>query len=106
MYKVGDRIFYECLDGTIGTAIVKDTESRTYMNFDGEIINYNLLRLGSHAAIEDYSCLSKDDERVKEFIKLHKNEFEFEDNFIRWMNDNNYSLKSNLIKETLTELLS
>ena len=33
--KVGDRIYYECYDGTIGTSIVTKIEPRTYLVLNG-----------------------------------------------------------------------
>ena len=72
-YKVGDRVFFECYDGTIGTRIVLEIEPRSYVE-NGKTINYDMLityKNGSHfkEAIEDYSTLPYGDPRVKELQK-------------------------------------
>lgn len=72
-YKVGDRIFFEYYDGTVGTRIVLEIEPRSYVE-NGKTINYDILityKNGSHfkEAIEDYSTLPYSDPRVKEFQK-------------------------------------
>lgn len=69
--KVGDRIFYEKYDGTIGTATIKKIEPviDTYMD---EAVKYNYYYIGVGAVIEDYSCLSDNDPRVKTFCEGKK----------------------------------
>jgi hypothetical protein len=71
-YKKGDRIFYECYDGTIGTSIVLDTEDRVYESIDDKPIKFKMLKTGPYTSIEDYSCLPMSDPRVKELIKKYK----------------------------------
>jgi hypothetical protein len=71
-YKKGDRIFYEYYDGTIGTAIVLDTEDRVYESIDDKPIKFKMLKTGPYTSIEDYSCLPMSDPRVKELIKKYK----------------------------------
>lgn len=66
--KVGDRIYYECYDGTIGTSIVTKIEPRTYCD-NGKKYDYNMLFTGSHSAIEDYNTLSPSNRKVKAYIK-------------------------------------
>ena len=41
-YKPGDRIFYECYDGTINSDIVYKIEERTYIN-NGYEVHYQML---------------------------------------------------------------
>ena len=69
--KVGDRIYYEYLDETIGSAIVTEIEPRTYWG-NGKIHNFNMLSLGEYTAIEDYNTLAPSDPKVKAYIKERK----------------------------------
>ena len=75
--KVGDRIFYEYSDGSIGTAIIKKIESTEYKESQGygkpaKVVKYKKFYTGVHASIEDYECLSDNDPRVKEYCKGKK----------------------------------
>ena len=67
--KVGDRIYYECYDGTIGTSIVTKIEPRTTYLDNGKKFDYNMLFTGPHSAIEDYNTLSPSNRKVKAYIK-------------------------------------
>lgn len=67
--KVGDRIYYEYYDGTIGTSIVTKIEPRTYLVLNGKRFDYNMLFTGPHSAIEDYNTLSPSNHKVKVYIK-------------------------------------
>lgn len=67
--KVGDRIYYECYDNTIGSAIVTKIEPRTYLVLNGKKFDYNMLFTGPHSAIEDYNTLSPSNRKVKAYIK-------------------------------------
>jgi hypothetical protein len=72
-YKVGDRIFFECLDGTIGTEIVLEVEPKSYIDDNGRTVNYDELitwRNGNcSSSIEDYNTLPLSGPRVKELQK-------------------------------------
>ena len=70
--KVGDRIYYECFDNTIGTAIVTKIEPRTYDWDNGKRYNFNMLSTGPYTAIEDYNTLSPSNPKVKAYIKKMK----------------------------------
>jgi len=77
--KVGDRIFYEKYDGTIGTATIKEIEPReSVFNKKGEYLGvgkkfkFNYYHTSDTEAIEDYNCLSDNDPRVKEYRKGKK----------------------------------
>lgn len=78
--KVGDRIFYEMCNGTIGTAIIKriepviDTRFDKYGNRlkDGKVFKYKEYYTGVNTVIEDYCCLPDNDPRVKDFCKGKK----------------------------------
>ena len=69
--KVGDRIYYEYLDETIGSAIVTEIEPRTYWD-NGKMHNFNMLSLGEYTAIEDYNTLAPSNPKVKAYIKEMK----------------------------------
>ena len=69
--KVGDRIYYEYYDGTIGTSIVTKIEPRTYLG-NGKEYDYNMLYTGPHTAIEDYNTLAPSNPKVKAYIKEMK----------------------------------
>ena len=69
--KVGDRIYYEYYDETIGTSIVTKIEPRTYLG-NGKEYDYNMLYTGPHAAIEDYNTLAPSNPKVKAYIKEMK----------------------------------
>jgi hypothetical protein len=72
-YKVGDRIFYEYYDGTIGTAIVLEIKPENYVDDNGKTINYDMLitwKSGNcSSGTEDYNTLPYSDPRVKELQK-------------------------------------
>ena len=78
--KVGDRIFYEYYDGTIGTAIIKriepvvDTHMDKYGNRlkEGKVFKYKEYYTGVNTVIADYNCLPDNDPRVKEYCKGKK----------------------------------
>ena len=69
--KVGDRIYYEYYDETIGTSIVTKIEPRTYWD-NGKRFDYNMLFTGPHSAIEDYNTLAPSNPKVKAYIKERK----------------------------------
>lgn len=69
--KVGDRIYYECYDGTIGTSIVTKIEPRTYWD-NGKRYDFNMLYTGPHTCTEDYNTLSPSNPKVKAYIKEMK----------------------------------
>ena len=66
--KVGDRIYYECYDNTIGSAIVTKIEPRTYWD-NGKRHDFNMLSLGLHTCIEDYNTLAPSNKKVRAYIK-------------------------------------
>ena len=69
--KVGDRIYYEYYDGTIGTSIVTKIEPQTYLG-NGKEYDYNMLYTGPCTAIEDYNTLAPSNPKVKAYIKEMK----------------------------------
>ena len=69
--KVGDRIYYECYDGEIGSAIVTEIELQTYWDY-GKKFDYNMLYTGPNTCIEDYNTLAPSNPKVKAYIKEMK----------------------------------
>lgn len=77
--KVGDRIFFECFDGTIETATIKKIEPAESV-FDkkgnflgmGKTYKFNYYHTSDMTVIEDYNCLSDNDPRVKEYCNGKK----------------------------------
>lgn len=77
--KVGDRIFYEKYDGTIGTAIIKKIEpTESVFGKKGEYLGsekkcrFNYYYISDLQVIEDYNCISDSDPRVKAFCRGKK----------------------------------
>ena len=66
--KVGDRIYYECYDNTIGSAIVTKIEPRTYWD-NGKRYDFNMLFTGPHSVIADYNTLAPSNPKVRTYIK-------------------------------------
>jgi len=91
-YKVGDRIFYENYDGTIGTEIVLEIKPDSYVDDNGRTINYNRLVTGRGSSwsdsTEDYNTLPYSDPRVKALMKELKEQDEFADKIREFVNAN------------------
>lgn len=72
-YKIGDRIFYECYDGSIESSIVVDIKNESYLDDRGREHPYQWLELwrdgNCSSGIENYNCLSPNDPKVKERAK-------------------------------------
>ena len=73
-HKVGDRIFFEYCDGTIGTATVLEVIPDTYIDDNNKPIHYDTLVTYKDGEqfqeeIEDYNTLPYSDPRVKELQK-------------------------------------
>ena len=66
--KVEDRIYYECYDNTIRSAIVTKIEPRTYWD-NGKRYDFNMLFTGLHSVIEDYNTLAPSNPKVRTYIK-------------------------------------
>ena len=87
--KVGDRIFFEYPDGTIGTAIVLEIKPKSYVDDNGRTINYNMLvtERGSNWSFstEDYNTLPYSDPRVKELQKQLAKQDSFAQDLRDWI---------------------
>ena len=70
-YKPGDRIFYKCFDGTIGTDIVLKVEDSSYTDDKGRVVPFKWLKVDEYSGIEDYNCLSCNSLEVKELRKQY-----------------------------------
>lgn len=77
-YKVGDRIFYECFNGSIETAIVIKVRKESYIDDNGKKIPYSWLITYEtengrfSTGIEDYNCLSINNPKCKELAAKYK----------------------------------
>lgn len=71
-YKVGDRVFFECYDGSIGSAIVRQVIPDTYIDDDNKPYHFDMLETGDNTSIEDYATLPYSDPRVKALMKQLK----------------------------------
>jgi hypothetical protein len=70
--KIGDRIYYEYLDGSIGSAVVIGIKPDIATNYYGKEITYNWLTTGPHEGIEDYNTIAPSNPKVKAYIKEMK----------------------------------
>lgn len=106
-YKVGDRIFYECYDGSIDTDIIIDIENRYYTDC-GKEIPYQWLVLwrdgNVSSGIEDYSCLSPSNPKCKiiaqQFARFDRKRDEVIDSIVEIM-----SLWDKRVQEDIVKLL-
>lgn len=78
-YKVGDRVFFEFYDGSIGSAIVRQVIPDTYIDVDNKPYHFDMLKTGDNTSIEDYATLPYSDPRVKALIKQFKKQDEIAD---------------------------
>ena len=87
-YKIGDRIFYDCIDGSTEAAIIQDIEEESYIDDKGKEIPYQWLILDKNEngkctiGIEDYSCLSPNNPKYKTLAKKYKIFDEHKDDII------------------------
>jgi len=100
-YKVGDRIFFEHLDGTIGTEIVLEVIPDTYIDDNNKPIHFDMLvtyKSGEQFSeeIEDYNTLPYSDPRVKALMKELKKQDECADIIREFVNANTdiYSIET------------
>ena len=92
-YKVGDRIFYECYDGSVNTSIVIDIKDRSYTTDRGKEIPYQWLVFwrddNYSSGIESYNCLSPNNPKCKslaqQFARFDKKKDEVIDSIIEIM---------------------
>lgn len=82
-YKVGERIFFEYYDGTVGTKTVLEIKPESYVDDNGKTVNYDMLitreRGNASSGIEDYNTLPYSDPRVKALMEKLKNQDEIAD---------------------------
>jgi hypothetical protein len=70
--KVGDRIYYEYLDGSIGSAVVISIRPEVGKDYYGNPILYNWLKTSEYEGIEDYNTIAPSNPKVKAYIKEMK----------------------------------
>lgn len=82
-YKVGDRIFFEYYDGTVGTKTVLGIEPKSYVDDNGKTVNYDMLITwksgNASSGTEDYNTLPYSDPRVKALMEKLKKQDEIAD---------------------------
>jgi len=89
-YKVGDRIFYKCWDGSIETDIVIKVQDEVYEVGSGwdklTPFHYQWLTLWEEGncstGIENYNCLPQNSPEYKEFAKKYAKFDRQKDNII------------------------
>ena len=84
-YKVGDRIFFDCYDGTIGSATIISIEPRVYINDYNKEVCYDWLNTSDNSGIEDYETLPYSDPRVKTLMKELKKQDSLADEIRDWV---------------------
>ena len=108
-YKVGDWIFFECYDGSIGDAVVTKIEPRLYEDRreDGRSVSvsYDMLYLGKNTATEDYNCLDEDDPRVIEYKKTCADPRGFVGKFSQFLEENKFDVTQPSIQNYLYSIL-
>lgn len=67
-HKVGDTVYFEYYDGSIGSGTIKEIKPESYLDDNGNTVHYNEYGFGD-TVIEDYNCISENDPRVQEYIK-------------------------------------
>ena len=70
--KIGDRIYFEYLDGTIDSAVVISIRPETTTDIYGKEFIFNRLYTGPHTCIEDYNTIAPSNPKVKTYIKEMK----------------------------------
>ena len=72
-YKIGDRIFFECFDGTIESKRVIDIEDDYYVDDNGKRKDFQCLIVWKNgkcsSGIEDYNCLSPSNPKVRKLAR-------------------------------------
>ena len=99
-YKVGDRVFYEYHDGTVGTDIVLEVNPESYVDDNGRTVSYDELIVwksgNCSSSIEDYDTLPYSDPRVKELMKELKKQDELANMIRQFLNTktDSYSIEN------------
>ena len=70
--KIGDRIYFDYFDGSIGSAVVTGIRPETTTNIYGKEFSFNRLYTGPHTCIEDYNTIAPSNPKVKAHIKEMK----------------------------------
>lgn len=107
-HKPGDRIFYKCYDGTIGTDIVLSVKEMVYKSEKGYDVHYQWLDIDEYSGIESYNCLPDNSSEVKELRKLYaafdKNRPKMIQQILDILSPYNSEMKKLLLKEIETKL--
>jgi len=89
-------VFFECYDGSIGSAIVHQVVHDTYIDDDNKQYHFDMLETGGNTSIEDYATLPYSDPRVKALMKELKKQDECADIIREFVNANTdiYSIET------------
>lgn len=68
-FKVGDVVYSQYWDGTIGRCVVRGFSLQKGNSEDGQPVYYYDLEVGKYTTLEDYNVLDEDDPLVIEFKK-------------------------------------
>ena len=99
--SVGDRVYFECYDGSIDSAVILDIEEMHGDTGRGYPETYYMYKTGPYTVIENYMCLADSNPRVKKYLKENKHALGFEEAFLKWMRENDYKLDNRNIQEVL-----
>lgn len=105
-YKVVDRIFYECYDGSVDTDTIIDIEDQSYITESGKEIHYQWLVLWRDgkvsSGIENYNCLSPSNPKcrslIQQFAKFDKKRNEVIDSIVEIMLPWEKNIQEEIIK--------
>ena len=103
-YKVGDRVFFECYDGSIGSAIVHQVILDTYIDDDNKPYHFYMLETGDNTSIEDYATLPYSDPRVKALMKQFKKQDEIAEQIREWVIANSDIYETEIIAKALAQV--
>ncbi len=107
-YKPGDRIFYKCYDGTIGTDIVICAEERVYKDEKGYDVHYQWLDTDEYSGIENYNCLPDNSPEVKtlkkQYVVFDKARPKMIQQILDILSPYNSEIKKLVLKEVETKL--
>ena len=106
-YKQGDRIFFECFDGSIGSDIVLKVEEREgAIDMTDKVRKYQMLYTDENTCIENYNCLKPSDPKCKDIAKQYKAFDKKKKPIAEAINKALEPLSNDLKKELLTKIIA
>lgn len=107
-YKVGDRIFFEDYEGNVMTDIVLEVEDKSYETDRGYPFHYQWLTVWRSesgrcsSGVENYSCISPNNPRVRElakrYAKFDKNKDKLIDDMLKLLEEYDDEIKRDAVK--------